>query len=385
MRRICVFITARPSYARVRSTLLALAARGDVELDIVLAASALVTRYGNIENVLVEDGLTVNARIHSMFDGSGDLIAAKTTAIGLMEAAAHIDATRPDIVVTIADRYETIATAIAASYQNVCLAHIQGGEITGNIDEKVRHSITKLADIHLPSTAQAAEFIARMGEAPDRIFVTGCPSIDIAAEVAAEDTPLFDPYARYHGVGGEPALDGGYLVALQHPVTTEREAAAEQTRITLAATRQLGMPVLWFWPNVDSGSDAVSRTIRIARENDALPDFHFFINFAPDDFLRLLKHSSGIVGNSSVGVRETSYLGVPSVNIGGRQAHRERGPNVIDVGHDEGEILAALRTQLAHGPYERSTLYGDGRAGPRIAEILATCPTPTEKYLRYVA
>jgi UDP-hydrolysing UDP-N-acetyl-D-glucosamine 2-epimerase len=266
---------------------------------------------------------------------------------------------------------------------NIPVAHVQGGEVTGSIDEKVRHAITKLADLHFVASEMACTRLIRMGESPSAVYVTGCPSIDIAAEVARDPALRFDPFERYGGVGERLDLSQGYLVVMQHPVTTEYDLAREQVVETLVAARDTGLPVLWFWPNVDAGTDGTSNGIRAFREQGETSRFHFFKNMAPEDFLRLLCNARCLIGNSSVGVRECAYLGVPVVNIGTRQAGRDRGRNVIDVGYDRDQILAGIQRHLGNGSYERDLLYGDGRAGERIAASLAEAPLCIEKRLRY--
>jgi UDP-hydrolysing UDP-N-acetyl-D-glucosamine 2-epimerase len=308
---------------------------------------------------------------------------AKSTGIGLSELATVFDNLKPDAVVTIADRYETLATAVAASYMNIPVVHVQGGEVTGSIDEKVRHAVTKLANLHLVSTKLAAERVRRLGEEPDSVFVTGCPSIDIAAEVAARPEMDFDPFVKYGGVGPTTDLSRGYLVVMQHPVTTEYEEARQQVDETLYAVKDLGLPVLWFWPNVDAGSDGTSKGIRVFREKEDPANFHLFRNMFPEDFLRLLHSATAIVGNSSVAIRECSYLGVPAVNIGSRQLGRERGQNVIDVDHDRTDISDAVRTHIKRGKPKSDLLYGDGKAGGRIADCLSKVELKIEKRLTY--
>jgi UDP-hydrolysing UDP-N-acetyl-D-glucosamine 2-epimerase len=293
------------------------------------------------------------------------------------------DNLRPDVVVTVADRYETLATAVAAAYLNIPVAHVQGGEVTGSIDEKVRHAVTKLADLHLVSTAKAAERVIRMGEDPEMVVVTGCPSIDLACEILRDPALTFDPMERYGGVGQSVDLSNGYVVVMQHPVTTEYQRARADVLETLHAARDTGLPTLWFWPNPDAGSDGTSNGIRSFRELERPTNIHFFKNMAPADFLRLLYNSRCIVGNSSVGIRECSFLGVPAVNIGSRQQGRDRGQNVIDVAHDRGAIGAAMAKHFANGRYPRDPLYGNGRAGERIAEVLAQAPLRIEKMLQY--
>lgn len=382
-RRVCVVVTARPSYSRIKTALAAIDAHPDLELALVVGASALLDRYGSAVHQIEADGFTIAAQVSMVLEGENPTSMAKTTGLGLLELATVFANLEPDVVVTVADRYETLATAVAASYMNIPLAHVQGGEVSGSIDEKVRHAITKLADLHFPATDLAAERIVRMGEDPAAVHVTTCPSIDLAAEVAADPALGFDPFERYGGVGASIDLSGGYLVVLQHPVTTEYDQARAHVTETLHAVHAAGLPTLWFWPNVDAGSDGTSNAIRSFRELEQPANIHFFKNFAPTDFLRLLANASALVGNSSVGIRECAFLGVPTVNIGSRQAGRERGPNVVDVGYERSAIRAAIDAQRAHGPFPPDHLYGDGRAGERIAAHLATAPLTVEKRLCY--
>ncbi len=383
MRKVCVVITARPSYSRIKSALTAIRQHPELELQLVVAASALLDRYGQASQVIEGDGFDIAARVYMVLEGENLTTMAKTTGLGVLELSTVFDNLRPDVVVTIADRYETMATAVAASFMNIPLAHVQGGEVTGSIDEKVRHAVTKLADLHLVSTERAGERVVRMGELADKVEVTGCPSIDLAAEILASPSLDFDPLDKYGGVGEPLDLSRGYLVVMQHPVTTEYGQARHQANETLHAVRDLGRPTLWFWPNVDAGSDGTSNAIRSFREVEKPCNLHFFKNMAPHDFLRLIYGCQCLVGNSSVGIRESSFLGIPVVNIGSRQQGRERGPNVVDVEHRRQEIAAAIESQLAHGRYPSSPLYGDGAAGERIAQRLAERTFVTEKRLPY--
>src|SRR5687768_9913412 len=382
-RKICVVVTARPSYSRIRTALRAIQQHPGLELQLVVAASALLDRYGNAIQAIEHDGFPIAARVYMVVEGENLVTSAKSTGLGLVELATVFDNLKPDAVVTIADRYETLATAVAAAYMNIPLVHVQGGEVTGSIDEKVRHAVTKLSNLHLVSTPLAAERVTRLGEDAASIVVTGCPSIDIAAEVAASPALDFDPFEKYGGVGEKPDLAQGYLVVMQHPVTTEYDEARQQVDETLYAVKDTGLPVLWFWPNVDAGSDGTSKGIRIFREQEKPLNFHFFRNMFPEDFLRLLYSATAIVGNSSVAIRECSYLGVPAVNVGTRQEGRERGRNVIDAGHDRAAIAEAIREHLRRGRPAPDHLYGDGQAGPRIADTLATVELRIDKKLTY--
>jgi UDP-hydrolysing UDP-N-acetyl-D-glucosamine 2-epimerase len=308
---------------------------------------------------------------------------AKSTGLGLLELPTIFGMLKPDVVVSVGDRFETMATAVAAAYMNIPLAHVQGGEVSGSIDEKVRHAVTKLSDIHFVANRRAREYVIRMGEDPAMVHVTGGPDIDLAAAVMSDRALRFDPFERYGGVGERFPLDGNYVVVLQHPVTTEYERAYEQVGETLYAMLDAGVPTLWFWPNVDAGSDGTSKGIRVFREKENPKNFHLFRNMFPEDFLRLLCGATAIVGNSSVAIRECSFLGVPAVNVGDRQEGREIAANVVHVPHDRAAIAAAVRRQIDHGTYASEHLYGDGRSGERIAKLLATSELRIEKRLCY--
>jgi UDP-hydrolysing UDP-N-acetyl-D-glucosamine 2-epimerase len=381
-RKICVVVTARPSYSRIKTALKAIDEHPELELQLVVAASALLDRYGSAVNYINEDGFSIAAKVFNVLEGENLTAAAKTTGIGILELSTVFDNLSPDIVVTIADRFETMATAIAASYMNIPLAHVQGGEVTGNIDEKVRHSITKLADYHFVASEEAKERVLRLGEDPDFVFNTGCPSIDLAAEVVQAPKLDFDIYEKYGGVGSKPLIGKGYYVVMQHPVTNEVESSRRHVEETLYAMNELKEPVLWFWPNVDAGADGTSTGIRSFRERYDLENFHFFKNMEGRDFLKLLYNSKALVGNSSVGIRECAFLGVPVVNIGSRQKRRERGGNVIDVGYDREQIKEAV---LQHSQSERepSSIYGRGDAGIQIADLLIQLPIRFHKTIMY--
>ncbi len=383
MRKICVVITARPSYSRVRSLLHAIREHPGLDLQIVVAASALLSRYGSTVKTIEEEGFHVDRSVYTIMEGENLLTSAKSTGIGLSELATAFYDLAPDVVVTVADRFETIATAIAASYMNIPLAHIQGGEVTGSIDEKVRHAVTKLADMHFVATKNAAERVIKMGERPDTVFTTGCPSIDVVQAALASGSSGFDVFERYTGVGPVFDLSNGYIVAIQHPVTTEYREARLHIEQTLNAITKLEHPTLWFWPNVDAGADGTSTGIRSFREIHAPQNIHFFKSMSPEDFIRTLDKSDCIVGNSSVGIRECAYMGIPAVNIGSRQAGRDRGQNVVDCNYDCDNIAAAISAQVSHGRLDPDHVYGDVGAGTRIASLLATVALSIEKRLTY--
>jgi UDP-hydrolysing UDP-N-acetyl-D-glucosamine 2-epimerase len=384
-RKVCVVVNSRANYGRIKSFMRAAQSHSGLELQVIVGASALLYRFGEVIKILRADGFTAHAVVHSIVEGETPTTMAKSTGLAIIELATQFDNLKPDVVLTVADRFETMATAIAASYMNIPLAHTQGGEITGSIDESVRHAISKLSHIHFPATERAREFLIRMGEDPETVHLTGCPSIDLLVESDLSLTSdLFD---RYKGVGATLDPSQPYIVVLQHPVTTEYGQGFAQINETLDAIRRIGsrgMQVVWLWPNVDAGSDDVAKGLRMFRERVHPSYIHFFRNFAPEDYARLINNSQCIVGNSSSGLREGAFLGVPCVNIGSRQHGRERAANVRDVPYDADVIEDAIEYQLQHGRYERSLLVGDGTAGRQIADILAVAPLSIHKTINYI-
>ena len=378
-RKICVVINSRANYSRIKSVLSGINKHPGLELQLIVGASALLYRFGNVQEIIESDGFKINERVYLIVEGENPTTMAKSTGMAIMELATMFENLKPDIVVTVADRFETIATAIAASYMNIILAHTQGGEMTGSIDESVRHAVTKLSHIHFASTRMAAENIIMMGENPSNVYCTGCPSIDIIADRDLT-TPL-DIIESYGGVGSKLYLDKPYLVVLQHPVTTEYGNGFNQINETLSAIERIGMQTVWLWPNVDAGSDDISKGLRMYRER-VNPDYiHFFRNFPAEEYARLINNTKCLVGNSSSALREGAFLGVPSVNIGTRQQNREHGENVIHVDYNSDDIEEAIRRQVKNGKYDKSNLFGEGRAGEQIVDILSEVEVPIQKKL----
>jgi UDP-hydrolysing UDP-N-acetyl-D-glucosamine 2-epimerase len=280
-----------------------------------------------------------------------------------------------------------LAMAIASSFMNIPVAHTMGGEISGTIDESVRHAITKLAHIHFPATERAKKHIIKMGEDPSLVFNVGCPRMDTVKEVLKlnRNREIKALLRGKDGVGDSLSLSQDFILVSQHPVTTEfgnGEAQINETLIALRAIQdETKIAIVMLWPNVDAGSDDIARGIRKFRESHQITNIRLFKNLPPDIYMHLMKKARCLVGNSSSGIREGAFIGTPVVNIGTRQAGREYGKNVISVGYNNKEIRRAIKQQMQHGLYASDTLYGNGMASKKIIKILKTVNPNIQKRL----
>jgi len=380
-RKICVVVASRANYGRVKSVLRAIKQHPKLDLQLVVGASALLYRFGRVIDIIKEDGFIPLRSIYYVVEGENLSTQAKSTGLGIIELTSAFEDLNPDIVVTVADRFETMSTAIASSYMNIPLAHIQGGEVTGNIDEPVRHAITKLAHIHFPATQKSAERIIKLGEEPWRVHITGCPSIDLLQNSdLTVSKKLFD---RYGGIGYPLNPDQPYILMVQHPVTTEFGKGATQVTATLNALKTRKEQKIVLWPNIDAGSDHVSKAIRIFREKNYTENFHYYRGFSPEDYNAILNNAVCVVGNSSSFIREGSYLGTPAVIVGDRQEGREHGENIIFADYSEDDIARKIDIQIKHGKYACSVVFGEGTAGIQIAQILSEIPLIINKRMTY--
>lgn len=383
MRKVCVPVTSRGNYGKFKPVMRAIRDHPQLELQLIVGGGALLHKYGDF----VEDGkldeFEVDLQIYFLFEGENPITMAKSTGSALTEFTTAFESLNPDIVLAIADRFEEIAITAAASFQNIPLAHIEGGEVSGSVDESIRHAITKMSHLHFPATEEAAHRICKLGEPESSIFTVGTPSLDVITNLNLEDLGPVIRDLEGKGVGANIDLRGDYLLVIQHPVTTEYGNNRRYIDETLQAIDELQLPTVWLWPNMDAGSDAVSKGIRIYREQNEQDFIRWFTSLPIEQYAKLLNNCACIVGNSSSGIRESSYLGVPAVNIGSRQQGRQRGRNVIDVPHDSDSIKEAIFQQLEHGEYDRGKIYGNGTSGIQIADVLSKFEFEIQKQITY--
>jgi len=377
-RKIAALVINRANYGRLKPVLKAIDEHPDLELQLIVGSAMLLYRFGNDVNYIERDGFKIAARINMIVEGGTPTTMAQSAGVGLMSLPPILEQLQPDIFLVNADRFEILPAAIAAAYMNIPLAHTLGGEITGTIDESVRHAVTKLAHIHFAAHKPAAERIVSMGENPQDVFIVGNPSMDLAARTP--NTISVQTFqTKYGGVGAPINFEGPYILAYQHPVTTEYEWAGRQVSETLTALKNIGTQTIMIWPNPDAGTDLLSKAIRTFREKNPTSNIHFFRSFSAEDYLTLLKNSACVVGNSSSAIMEGGFFGTPAINVGTRQSGREQCINTINVSYNTAEIETAIKKQLNHGRYEPDYFFGNGQSSKKIADILATHQVKIQK------
>lgn len=368
----------RVHYARQKHLLGALQKEKGIDLQLVVGGSALLEKYGEkYLPAIKEAGFKVADALYNVIEGGNHVTMAKTAGLTALEFANSLYKLNPDMVLIRGDRFEQLAIAMVSAYQNKTIAHIEGGDVTGTIDESVRHAITKLAHIHFVTNEPARKRVIQMGENPALVFNVGSPDVEFAARVGKKASP---ESVNATGTGIEINLSKPYVMVMFHPVTTEKENRAH-TETLLAVIDNLNMQAVWFWPNSDAGTAEMAKAIRVYRELGKIKNhkIRFVIDVAPDDFIALLRGAKALIGNSSAGIKESSYLGTPVVNIGTRQTGRLRGPNVIDSGYDGASISKVIKTQLTHGQYALSNLYFKKDTSKKIVEILKKIPLYSQK------
>jgi len=373
MKKIVVVIGSRANYSSIKSVLKGLKLSRSLELYIICNTSSISEKYGDVSELIKSDGFDIYEKHFNLIEGKDIGSMARTTGFALLYLSNTFENLKPDFVLTVGDRYETIATALAASYMNIPLIHTMGGEVSGTIDESIRHAISKLSNIHFPASEDAKNRLIKMGEDPSYIFNVGCPRIDLVDEILQSSLLTKDEidFLQTNGVGAHLTFDNPFILVSQHPVTTEFDKQKKNIRSTISALDSVNIPKLVLWPNSDAGTDAIAQEYRIWRENGPRTDVRFYKNLPINIYVKLMNITKCLVGNSSSGIREGAFIGTPVVNIGSRQHNRECGRNVIHVDYDSSEIINAISEQLKKGKYDSDSIYGSGNAGTRISEIIS--------------
>jgi len=380
-RRILVVLVDRANYGRLKPVMQVIAGHPELELQVLATGTTVLERFHMSVDVVRKDGFPIDGEVYMELEGSTPATMAKSVGFGVTEFATEYQRLKPDVVLLIGDRYEALAAVIAAAYMNICIVHIQGGEVSGSIDESTRHAITKFAHFHFPSTKRSAEYLVRMGENPDTILAIGCPSSDIARQL---DRKLSADIINSDGSGTLIDVTKPFLLVVFHPTTTEYGGERRQMDQVLEALQRLETQSILLWPNIDAGADHISKTIRVFRDQKKPAWLRTITNLSPENYLKVLSNAACGVGNSSSFVRDASYFGTPVILVGNRQDGRETDAHVTRAAPVAAQIVAGVKKQMAHGPYAPSTLYGDGNVSERIADALVRLTPYVQKRLHYI-
>ncbi len=365
-KKICISLVDRANYGRLKPLMLEIKKSNFFDLSIICSGSMLINRFGKTVNVVEKDGFKVNFKLYYEIEGSKSVTMAKTTGIAVVEFSNALSLIKPDIFLIIGDRYQTLASAISATYLKIPLIHIQGGEVSGTLDEYARHAITKLSNLHFPATLNSKKNIIRMGENPKTVFNVGCPSSDMILAVKNKIDPKIINSA---GVGANINFNRDFIVVLCHPDTINfREKKNEVTEI-LSSLDKLKLQTIWIWPNIDAGSDDLSRQLRSFREKLNPNWLRLIKNLDPENYIRLIKSARCLVGNSSSFIRESSFFGTPVVMVGNRQNGREHAGNVLYCEISKTKILKSIKNQIKK-KYRPSKLYGSGNVSKKIINMI---------------
>ena len=377
-RRVSFPITSRAYYGRSQLLIRKLHQHSAIDLELMLGGSILLDKYSrHIADDIKEGGFTISASLFNVIEGGNHVAMAKTACLTALEVTNTLYTSNPDVVVICGDRFEQLAIAMAAAYLNKTIVHIEGGDLTGSIDESVRHAITKLAHIHFVTNDDARRRVLAMGEDPKYVFNAG--SLDVE-RVACVDADITTTELSGYGVGHDVDVAKPFLTVIQHPVTTETDNK-QHLETTFRALAALDMPIVWFWPNPDAGTGEMAETLRHFREHHeaATEKMRFITNVPVDSFNALLKRTACVVGNSSAGIKECSFLGTPVVDIGGRQQGRLSAENVAHAGYNVEDVRAAVKTQLAHGRYAPSHIYFRPDTSQAMVDVLTSVDLYTQK------
>ena len=379
MRRVLAVLVDRANYGRMKPVLSQLNLDPEVELQVMCTGTMVLPRFGNVVEDVVRDGFTVTSRVFMEIEGSNTTTMSKSIGLGIVQFSTELERIAPDIVLVIGDRYEALGVTISAAYMNLPIAHIQGGEVSGSIDESCRHAITKFSHLHFPSTRRARDYIIRMGESAESVHHVGCPAGDYIKSLS-NDLRTSDIAG---GLGAVIDPQKPFLLVIVHPVTTGPNIRLKVTEL-LQALDQINMPTIWMWPNVDAGADNISAAIRTFREKRHPNWLYLAKHFTPEVYQKLLKTTSCAIGNSSSFIRDTTFSGTPVVLVGDRQTGREKGKNLIEAEFSESSLLDAIKLQLNHGKYADDFLYGDGNASEKIVYELKNFNPRVQKTLSYI-
>ena len=384
---IVFFSANRAEYSLIEPFLKIFSSNRKFNVGLVVAGSHLEKKFGNTFNEIKKDNIKVLAKIKIPLKTNSLIDSSEYSNLLQKEINKELKKIKTDIIFLSSDRFETFAFVVSAYLRKIPIIHYEGGDVTegGALDDNLRHAITKLSHLHFPSTKRSSQFLINMGEDPKKIFNVGCPSMDI---INFKNLKNKNFNLNKFGVGHIINIKNPYIVVLFHPDTTEILKLENQIDVLIKSVYEFSeennSQVVWFWPNIDAGSDKISSYLRKFREKFPNQKIRFIVNLEPEDYLKVINECKVIVGNSSSGIREASFMGIPSVNVGLRQNNREKYLNVKDSDFDVKKLKKFILLQFKKGRYKKSNLYGTGNAGKKIIDILGKVDLSIKKELNYL-
>lgn len=363
-RKKILFLTGtRADFGKLKPLITATDKDEKYDVHVFVTGMHMEPKYGGTKSEVEKCGFTnVYTFINQRPYDSMEIILANT----VKGFGNYTFAMKPDLIIVHGDRVETLAGAIVGALNNVIVVHIEGGEVSGTIDESIRHAVTKLAHIHMVANEEAKKRLLRMGEKESSIYVIGSPDIDV---MVSSDLTSLEEAKRYYEIPFRK-----YAIFIYHPVTTSLHNLINNSRSVLAAIQKSGKNYIVVYPNNDPGSDIIIETIEANRSNKR---FRIFPSIRFEYFLVLLKNADFIIGNSSSGIREAPFYSVPTINIGTRQNQRFMHDMIVNVGENTDEILEAIEGIMLT-ERSNSTHFGDGNSTERFLEALGTLGTSME-------
>jgi UDP-hydrolysing UDP-N-acetyl-D-glucosamine 2-epimerase len=377
-KKILVALVDRANYGRLRPLMREFKKNSFYKLQILCTGSMLLEKYGNSYKIVQKNGFKIDSKVFMELEGSNIVTMSTSFGLGIINYTNELNRLKPDFVLVIGDRYEALAIAIATSFANIPLIHLQGGETSGSIDESIRHAITKFADLHFPATDRAKRFIIKMGEFKNSVFNYGCPSSD---EILKTKKSKLD-FVNKIGIGATIDFKKKYILIILHSNTKEYKEQSQQIQNFLSFVKNNKIQTIWLWPNIDAGADTISKELRIFREKYNPNWIRFIKNLSPEEFQGVLSNASCAIGNSSSFVRDSAFYGVPVLLIGNRQSGRETAKNVTHLSFNKKKIEKKLLIEI-NKKYRPEYIYGKGGVSKKIAKKIKNFKFLKQKSLSY--
>jgi len=376
MRKVAILTGSRGDISVYNSCLDAIDQRLDLKYELIVTGMHLAERFGHTIDEIRKDGRRIGAEVPMLEYEDGLIGMVKNTASALLGITEALRKIKPDVLLVLGDRGEQLAAAMAGAHMNIPVAHMHGGEVSGTIDESIRHAITKFAHIHLPATKESRERLLKLGEREENTYLVGAPGVDSLKKKAGMNR---EEIAKYFGFNPRENL----ILAVQHPVTTEFDSARDNMRVVVDALIDLDKQTVWIYSNSDAGYTKMMEMVESRiREQDREEKLKIYPSLPHLIYLSLMKQADVMIGNSSSGIIEAPSCQTPYVLVGTRQAGREKAASILEVGYDKGQILQAVKKALEDQEFRKTIAsckkpydpFGDSEAGERVARVLATFP-----------